>query len=129
MSHCGSVCDRVCTASSSESCRPSKKIPSTFKGTRCSPTPPSPSFLLIHLTNRSLPCRTSELLEQICEGTDPNFFYGALWDCVISNPSVRLTAVDFALNHFNKKLSMEDQLYMIGTDIDTMVSKPPPTPW
>ncbi|KAG1674361.1 Protein dopey-2 [Nymphon striatum] len=65
--------------------------------------------------------RTSELLEQICEGTNPTFFYGSLWDCVVANPGVRLTAIDFALNHFNRKLSMEDQLYMIGTDIDTMV--------
>ncbi|CAM1295861.1 DOPEY1 (predicted) [Pycnogonum litorale] len=65
--------------------------------------------------------RTSELLEQICEGVDPSFFYGALWDCVVSNPSIRLPAVSFALDHYNKKHTMEDQLYMMGTDIDTMV--------
>lgn len=65
--------------------------------------------------------RTNTLLEQFCEAADPPFFYTGLWECVFACPCVRLPAVTFLLNHFNKRLTMEDQLYMMGLDIDLMV--------
>lgn len=65
--------------------------------------------------------RTNALLEEFCEAADPPFFYTGLWECVLNCPSVRLPAVTFLLNHFNKRRTMEDQLHMMGLDIDLMV--------
>lgn len=65
--------------------------------------------------------RIDQLLMKVCDGVEKSFFYGCLWKCIMSNPSIRLPAICFIISHFNKKLTMEDQLYIIGTDIDTMV--------
>ncbi|XP_023228488.1 protein dopey-1-like [Centruroides sculpturatus] len=65
--------------------------------------------------------RIDQLLMKVCDGVEKSFFYGSLWRCIMSNPSIRLPAICFITSHFNKKLTMEDQLYIIGTDIDTMV--------
>ena len=65
--------------------------------------------------------RTNNLLEDFCEATDPAYFYTCLWECVHSCPSVRLPAVTYLLAHYKKKKSMEDQLYMIGLNINLMV--------
>ncbi|GLG96495.1 Protein of unknown function [Gryllus bimaculatus] len=62
--------------------------------------------------------RTTSLLEKVCEGVGPPHFYGCLWDCLAANTGIRLPAISFVLSHFNKKLSMEDQLYIMGTNID-----------
>uniref|UniRef100_A0ABD2XAC5 Dopey N-terminal domain-containing protein n=3 Tax=Trichogramma kaykai TaxID=54128 RepID=A0ABD2XAC5_9HYME len=66
--------------------------------------------------------RTNLLLEKVCEGVGPEHFYACLWDCLSSNAGIRLPAISFALSHFNKKLSMEDQLYIMGTNVNTMVA-------
>ncbi|XP_058800674.1 protein dopey-1 isoform X2 [Phymastichus coffea] len=66
--------------------------------------------------------RTNSLLEKVCEGVGPKYFYACLWDCLASNSIIRLPAISFALSHFNKKLPMEDQVYMMGTNIDIMVT-------
>ncbi|XP_070189330.1 protein DOP1A-like isoform X2 [Littorina saxatilis] len=65
--------------------------------------------------------RVNVLLEDFCTAADPPFFYTGLWECVLNCPSVRLPAVTFMVNHFNKRRSMEDQLHMMGLDIDLMV--------
>ncbi|XP_013389897.1 LOW QUALITY PROTEIN: protein dopey-1-like [Lingula anatina] len=65
--------------------------------------------------------RTNSLLEEFCKVTDSTFFYGCLWECVLSAPTIRLPAVNYVLAHYNRKLSMEDQLYIMGTNIDIMV--------
>lgn len=65
--------------------------------------------------------RTSTLLEKVCEGVEPSFFYGCLWKCVLTNPSVRLPATLYVMGHFNKKQNMEDQLHIMGTNVDTLV--------
>ncbi|XP_012258853.2 protein dopey-1 homolog isoform X2 [Athalia rosae] len=66
--------------------------------------------------------RTNSLLEKVCEGVSPEHFYACLWDCLASNSGIRLPAISFVLAHFNKKLTMEDQLYIMGTNIDIMVA-------
>ncbi|XP_071455571.1 protein DOP1 homolog isoform X2 [Hetaerina americana] len=66
--------------------------------------------------------RTNSLLEKVCEGVGGSHFYGCLWECLASNVAIRLPAISFVLSHFNKKLSMEDQLHIMGTNIDVMVS-------
>ena len=69
-------------------------------------------------------CRTNNLLEEFCEATNSTYFYGCLWDCVLANPTIRLSAINFVLAHFNRKQTMEDQLYIMGTNIDNTVSSP-----
>uniref|UniRef100_T1J3V3 Uncharacterized protein n=1 Tax=Strigamia maritima TaxID=126957 RepID=T1J3V3_STRMM len=65
--------------------------------------------------------RTNGLLEKVCEGVKPDFFYGCMWECVLANPNVRLPAILFVTSHFNKKKSMEDQLHIIGTNVDILI--------
>ena len=66
--------------------------------------------------------RTAHLLEDFCDGVEPAFFYGSLWECVLSSPSNRLAAINYVLGHFNRKQSLEDQIYIIGTNINVLVS-------
>lgn len=65
--------------------------------------------------------RTNSLLEKVCEGVGAAQFYGCLWDCLTSNAAVRLPAISFALAHYDRRLSTEDQLHVMGTNIDIMV--------
>ncbi|PSN50572.1 hypothetical protein C0J52_14759 [Blattella germanica] len=71
----------------------------------------------------------SGVLPGLEEGSDhfdrylgPAHFYGCLWECLASNSGIRLPAISFVLTHFNKRQSMEDQLYVMGTNIDVMVN-------
>ncbi|KMQ93130.1 protein dopey-1-like protein [Lasius niger] len=66
--------------------------------------------------------RTNSLLEKVCDGVGAEHFYACLWDCLASNSGIRLPAISFVLAHFNKKLSMEEQKYIMGTNIKIMVS-------
>ncbi|XP_076753567.1 protein DOP1 homolog isoform X2 [Xylocopa sonorina] len=66
--------------------------------------------------------RTNSLLEKVCEGVGPEHFYACLWDCLASNSGIRLPAISFVLTHFNKKLPMEEQKYIMGTDTNIMVT-------
>lgn len=66
--------------------------------------------------------RTNALLEDFCESSDHEYFYTCMWECVLSCPSARLSAITFLLAHYNKKRTMEDQLFMMGLNIDLMVS-------
>lgn len=65
---------------------------------------------------------TDNLLKKICDGTGKDFFYGSIWRCILYNPSVRLPAVSFVTSQFVKKKSLEDQLYIMGTNIETLVN-------
>lgn len=67
--------------------------------------------------------RTNSLLEKVCEGVGAEHFYACLWDCLASNSGIRLPAISFVLAHFNKKLSMEEQKYIMGTNTKIMVRK------
>jgi len=66
--------------------------------------------------------RTDKLLVSVCEGVDQEFFYGSLWRCILYNPSVRLPATSFIVLHFNKKRSLEDQLHIMGTCLQTLIT-------
>ena len=65
---------------------------------------------------------TEDLLKKVCDGVTKEFFYGSIWRCVFNNPSVRLPAVSFVTSQFNKKKSLEDQLYFMGTSLETLVN-------
>ncbi|XP_074025764.1 protein DOP1 homolog isoform X2 [Leptinotarsa decemlineata] len=66
--------------------------------------------------------RTNLLLENVCDGVEPPYFYTCIWQCVANNSPVRLPAISYILAHYSRKLSMEDQLYLMGSDIGLMVS-------
>ncbi|KAK1171168.1 protein dopey-1-like isoform X2 [Acipenser oxyrinchus oxyrinchus] len=65
--------------------------------------------------------RTNALLEKVAAAVEQSAFYSALWGSILTSPAVRLPGVTFVLFHLNRKLSMEDQLYIIGSDIELMV--------
>ncbi|KAF7692896.1 hypothetical protein HF521_010506 [Silurus meridionalis] len=65
--------------------------------------------------------RTNALLEKVACAVEQSVFYSALWGSILTSASVRLPAISFVLLHLNRKLSMEDQLYIIGSDIELMV--------
>ncbi|XP_030912971.1 protein dopey-1 isoform X4 [Geospiza fortis] len=65
--------------------------------------------------------RTNTLLEKVASAVDQSAFYSALWGSLLTSPSVRLPGITYVLSHLNRKLSMEDQLYIIGSDIELMV--------
>lgn len=65
--------------------------------------------------------RTNTLLEKVASAVEQSAFYSALWGSILTSPAVRLPGVTFVLLHLNRKLSMEDQLYVMGSDIELMV--------
>ncbi|XP_048351284.1 protein dopey-1 isoform X2 [Sphaerodactylus townsendi] len=65
--------------------------------------------------------RTNTLLEKVAAVVDQSAFYSALWGSLLTSPAVRLPGITYVLSHLNRKLSMEDQLYIIGSDIELMV--------
>ncbi|KAI1301279.1 Protein dopey-1 [Halotydeus destructor] len=65
---------------------------------------------------------TENLLKKVSDGVGKEYFYGSLWRCNLYNPSVRLPAVSFVTSQFNKKKSLEDQLYIMGTNIEVLVN-------
>lgn len=79
------------------------------------------NILQISIINTFFPLRTFSLLEKVCTGVGPRQFYGKLWECISTNSGVRLAAITYVLSHFDKRLSMEDQLHIMGTNVDIMV--------
>ncbi|XP_076006410.1 protein DOP1A [Genypterus blacodes] len=65
--------------------------------------------------------RTNTLLEKVAAAVEQSAFYSALWGSILTSPAVRLPGVSFVLLHLNRKLTMEDQLYVMGSDIELMV--------
>ncbi|KAM5256864.1 protein DOP1A isoform 6-T6 [Ctenodactylus gundi] len=68
--------------------------------------------------------RTNTLLEKVAAAVDHSAFYSALWGSLLTSPAVRLPGITYVLAHLNRKLSMEDQLYIIGSDIELMATRP-----
>lgn len=65
--------------------------------------------------------RTNQLLEAVCEASHPPVFYGALWECMASNQSIRLPAITFVLLHVDRKRSIREQSFILGNDQEVMV--------
>ena len=65
--------------------------------------------------------RTSTLFDKICSGVSSSFFYGCLWKCVAENPQIRLPAYTYILSHFDRKISIEEQLDILGQNVDLMI--------
>lgn len=60
-------------------------------------------------------------MENICDGVGGKYFYTCIWQCVTNNGPVRLPAISYVLTHYSRKVPMEDQLFLMGHDIDLMV--------
>ena len=56
--------------------------------------------------------RTNNLQEAVVDAVTPSIFYSALWECVATNATIRLPALTFWV------AGMDEQLYLLGTDID-----------
>lgn len=65
--------------------------------------------------------RTNSLLGQVCTAVNPSYFYTCLWECVATNASIRLPAVSYLLDHFNKRLMMQEQLSIMGKNHDVLM--------
>ncbi|XP_035686504.1 protein dopey-1-like isoform X1 [Branchiostoma floridae] len=65
--------------------------------------------------------RTNHLLEQFSLAVGKTVFHEGLWECVLTSSSVRLPAITFLLSHVNRTQSIEDQLYVLGSDINLLV--------
>lgn len=66
--------------------------------------------------------QTNSLLEQVSRAVGEVCFYTCLWECVATNASIRLPAVSYILDHFNKKQSLERQNFFLGRNHDIMMS-------
>ncbi|CAF3570172.1 unnamed protein product [Adineta steineri] len=62
------------------------------------------------------------LLDNLVNKTDEIYFYTCIWSAMHLVASVRYSAITFILNHFDKRKTLDDQMYLIGLSSDTMVS-------
>ncbi|XP_039229065.1 protein dopey-1 homolog [Drosophila yakuba] len=66
--------------------------------------------------------RISTLLKQVCNAVNPMHFYTVLWESVANNAAIRLPAITYLLEHFNKRLDMQEQIYIMGHNREIMMS-------
>lgn len=66
--------------------------------------------------------RTSSLLSQVCTAVSPIYFYTCLWECVATNSSIRLPAITYVIDHYNKRVGMSEQTYLMGRNVELMMS-------
>ncbi|XP_039442383.1 protein dopey-1 homolog isoform X1 [Culex pipiens pallens] len=66
--------------------------------------------------------RTSSLLDKVCAAVKPECFYTCLWECIVTNASVRLPAISYVLDHFDKKRHCGDQKELMGSSVELLVT-------
>lgn len=67
--------------------------------------------------------RTYDLLKNVSKQTGDDYFFTCMWSAMLfSSSETRFPAIQYILSHFDRKKTMEDQLYLIGTSIDTMIN-------
>ncbi|CAF0944762.1 unnamed protein product [Adineta steineri] len=66
--------------------------------------------------------RIHALLDSLSNRIDKFYFYTCIWSAIHLVAAARHSALTFTLNHFDKRKSMEDQLYLMGSSVETMVS-------
>ena len=67
------------------------------------------------------PCRTISLLEAVCQCTEKQQFYGAVWECIETATGVRLPGTTFILSRLSKNKTTDGQQHILGNDLDLMV--------
>lgn len=73
-------------------------------------------FYIIFCIDRSL-----KLLQNIKSAVGAEAFFSCLWEAALGSPSVRLPALIFVNTCFDRRKSMEDQLFIMGYHVDHMV--------
>lgn len=66
--------------------------------------------------------RTSSLLDKVCAAVKPECFYTCLWECIVTNASVRLPAISYVLEHFDKKRTCSEQKELMGSSVELLVT-------
>ncbi|XP_021695871.1 protein dopey-1 homolog isoform X2 [Aedes aegypti] len=66
--------------------------------------------------------RTSSLLDKVCAAVKPECFYTCLWECIVTNASVRLPAISYVLEHFDKKRTCSEQKELMGGSVELLVT-------
>lgn len=66
--------------------------------------------------------RTNSLLMKVCSAVSPIYFYTCLWECVATNSSIRLPAVTYVIDHYNKRVGMSEQTYLMGRNEELMMA-------
>ncbi|UJR10286.1 hypothetical protein I4U23_014493 [Adineta vaga] len=66
--------------------------------------------------------RVIRLLDNLANRIDEMYFYTCIWSAVHLVATVRYSAIAFIINHFDKRKTLEDQIYLTGLSTDTMVS-------
>ncbi|XP_065092922.1 protein dopey-1 homolog isoform X2 [Ochlerotatus camptorhynchus] len=66
--------------------------------------------------------RTSSLLDKVCAAVKPECFYTCLWECIVTNASVRLPAISYVLEHFDKKRICSEQKELMGGSVELLVT-------
>ncbi|XP_058457141.1 protein dopey-1 homolog isoform X2 [Malaya genurostris] len=66
--------------------------------------------------------RTSSLLDKVCQAVKPECFYTCLWECIVTNASVRLPAITYVLEHFDKKRSCVEQKELMGSSVELLAT-------
>ncbi|KRY16496.1 Protein pad-1 [Trichinella patagoniensis] len=61
------------------------------------------------------------MLNAVCDKVGPGEFFTRLWYCVITTPSTRLSALLFVSRRYSPERSIEDQMCIIGNDLNRMV--------
>lgn len=65
--------------------------------------------------------RICALLDNLANRIDKFYFYTCIWSAIHLVGTARYPALTFILNHFDKRRTMEDQLYLMGSSVETMV--------
>lgn len=66
--------------------------------------------------------RTSNLLNRVCVAVNSIYFHTCIWECVATNSSIRLPAITYVIDNYNKRVGIAEQSFLIGKNIDLMVS-------
>lgn len=66
--------------------------------------------------------RTNSLLSHVCNAVSPIYFYSCLWECVATNSSIRLPAITYVIDHYNKRVGMSEQTYLMGRNMELMMT-------
>ncbi|XP_058065105.1 protein dopey-1 homolog [Anopheles bellator] len=66
--------------------------------------------------------RTNQLLDKVCVAVKLECFYTCLWECIVTNASVRLPAITYVLEHYDKKIPCAAQRELMGNSVELMVN-------
>jgi hypothetical protein len=66
-------------------------------------------------------CRATIVLDNVQQRVGREQFFSCLWQSVVGSSRVRLAALIYVNSRYDRKKSMDDQLFIMGTQVDHMV--------